>query len=245
MKIEKTSAVTIGETRIEYGIRRSKRRRTVAISVDPNLGVLITAPARVPVSRLDNIVQDKAHWINNRLKLIEENAAKHPPKEFVSGEYYLYLGRHYRLKVIPSAGTESAKLEGGLLKVFVPGSQRDTGHADDVREAIVHWYRIHALFRLRERVEKWAPKIGALPPKLFIRNQTKRWGSCDSKGNIRINWRVIQAPMRLVDYIVVHEMIHIFQKGHSKAFWGAVSRVLPDYESRRTELRQIGATLYW
>jgi predicted metal-dependent hydrolase len=245
MKIEATSAVTLGGTQIKYGIRRSRRRRTVAISVDPQLGVLLAAPAGVPVGRLDRIVQDKARWIINRLKLIEKNAIEHPPKEFVSGESYLYLGRHYRLRVISRTDPEPARLEGVWLEVYVSASAKGPARAEAVREAVVNWYRIHALFRIRERVEIWAPTVGALPTKLFIRNQAKRWGSCDSKGNLRINWRIIQAPMGIVNYIVVHEMTHLLHKGHAKKFWAAVGRVMPDYETKRKELRRIGVTLYW
>jgi predicted metal-dependent hydrolase len=245
MKIEATSAVTLWGTQIKYGIRRSRRRRTVAISVDPQLGVLLTAPAGVPVGRLDRIVQDKARWIINRLKLIEKNAIEHPPKKFVSGESFLYLGRHYRLRVIPSANPEAAKLDDGRLKVHVLASSKGRARAEAVREAVVNWYRLHALLELRDRVEMWALKVGALPLQLFVRDQKTRWGSCDSKGNLRINWRIIQAPMRIVDYIVVHEMTHLLQKGHAKEFWTAVGRVMPDYEMRRKELRHIGPTLYW
>ncbi len=78
-----------------------------------------------------------------------------------------------------------------------------------------------------------------------MKDQLKRWGSCDSRGRIRLNWRIIQAPMRLVDYVVVHELVHLLHKNHTKEYWALLGRVMPDYEKRREELRRIGPRLEW
>lgn len=245
MNVAESSAVQFGRTRIEYGIRRSARRRTVAISVDPRARVLVTAPADAPLHRLDSVVHRKARWIVERVRRVKDGDGWLPPREFVSGESYLYLGRHYRLKANPSARPGDARLIDGWIHVPVPNGANPRQRASAVRRALESWYRQHAVLRLPERVVRWSRGIDVDEVRVVIRDQQRRWASCDHHGTLRFNWRVIQAPMRLVDYVVVHELVHLRHKDHSKAFWASLGRVMPDYELRRQELRRIGPRLGW
>ena len=242
MTATETSSITFGDTRVPYTIRRSARRKkTVAVSVDPTEGVLLIAPEHLTKRRLDAIVRRKAKWIVQRQRRVQSHGTPLSPREFVSGESVLYLGRHYRLKVHPKVAGE-AKLKGGWLHVSAP---RGPGQTAQVREAVVSWFRHHAAQRLPERVAFWRAKAGVPMPKVNIAGQQKRWGSCDSRGIIRLNWRIIQAPMRLVDYVVVHELVHLRHRGHGRGYWQAVGKVMPDYERRREDLRQLGPRLAW
>ena len=237
-----TSAVTWGGTRLTYAIRRSPRRKkTVAVTVDPAGGVLLVAPEQFSTSRLDAVVRRKAGWIVQRLQGVDSNGVPPSPREFVSGESVMYLGRHYRLKV-ESAETGEAKLRGGWLHVPAPAGE---GQRDHVRVALVSWLRRHAVERLPERVEMWRPKAGVEMPRVVIADQQKRWGSCDRSGTIRLNWRIIQAPMRLVDYVVVHELVHLRHRDHGRDYWQALGRIMPDYERTREDLRQRGRGWAW
>ena len=172
---------------------------------------------------------------------LEPHGPAPAPREFVSGESVLYLGRHYRLKVHSDA-TGETKLRGGWLHVPAPAGEQPAAH---VRAALVSWFRRHAAERLPERVEAWRARAGVAPPRVVVSDQRKRWGSCDQRGTIRLNWRIVQAPMRLVDYVVVHELVHLRRRGHDREFWQTVGRVMPDYERRREELRQCGDRLAW
>ena len=237
-----TSAITWGDTRLTYAIRRSARRKkTVAVTVDPTGGVLLLAPEDFSTDRLDAVVQRKAGWIVRRLRGVGSNGVPPSPREFVSGESVMYLGRHYRLKVLPRE-TGEAKLRGGWLHVLAPAGE---GQRDQVRAALVSWLRDHAAERLPERVEMWRSKVGVEMPRVVISDQKRRWGSCDRTGTIRLNWRIIQAPMRLVDYVVVHELVHLRHRGHGRDYWQALGRVMPDYERRRDDLRVRGVGLAW
>lgn len=237
-----TSAVAWGETQLVYAIARSTRRsKTVAVTVDPAGNVLVVAPERFPVDRLDVLVQRKAPWIVQQLRNLQSLPAAPAPREFVSGESVYYLGRHYRLKVHPDA-VGDAKLRGGWLYVPAPDGAEQTAH---VRAALVSWFRRQADERLPGRVETWSVKAGVAMPRVAIVDQQKRWGSCDRHGTIRLNWRIIQAPMRLVDYVIVHELVHLQHRGHGRDYWQAIGRVMPDYERRRQDLRQRGVSLVW
>jgi len=217
----------------------------VAIAVDPTGGVIVTAPTDTSVARIDRVVHEKARWILDRLLAISETNGRQAPREFVSGETVLYLGRQYRLKVGMAAHPGPARLDSGWLRVGVPPRIDQSSRAGMIRLSLIEWYKVHAGQRLPERVHVWAPKVGVRSPQMLIREQRRRWGSCDPKGNLRLNWRVIQAPMKLVDYVVVHELVHVIEKEHSKKFWAGVGRVMPDYEARREELRHLGPDLQW
>ena len=237
-----TSAVVWGGTRLAYTIRRSpSRKKTVAVTVDPAGGVLLVAPEHLATGALDGIVTRKAGWIVRRLRREQSRGPPLSPREFVSGESVLYLGRHYRLKVHPHA-TGDAKLHSGWLHVPAPAGARQ---AAEVRKALISWLRRHAAERLPERVAAWRAKAGVAMPRVVITDQRKRWGSCDRSGTLRLNWRIVQAPMRLVDYVVVHELVHLRHRGHGRDYWQALGRVMPDYERRREELRRCGAALAW
>ena len=238
-----TSAVTWGGRQLPYTIRRSARRKkTVAVTVDQAGSVLVVAPERVATDRLDAIVRRKAEWIERRLRNAETHGPPLSPREFVSGESVLYLGRHYRLKVHPGE-TGEAKLRGGWLHVPAPAGSRPT--AEVTCEALIAWLRRHAAARLPERVAVWQAKAGVPLPRVIVANQRRRWGSCDQRGTIRLNWRIIQAPMRLVDYVVVHELVHLRHRGHGRDYWQAVGRVMPDYERRREDLTRYGPSFSW
>ena len=242
MNCPERSTVTWGGTDIAYTIQRSTRRKkTVAVTVEPAGSVVIVAPAHMETDALDAIVTRKAPWIARRLEHVRTQEPPRPPREFVSGESVLYLGRHYRLKVLPGTNGD-AKLRGGWLHVPTPAG---TGQAAHVRTAVVAWFRRHAAKRLPERVEAWRARVGVSMPQVLIADQLKRWGSCDRTGTIRLNWRIIQAPMALVDYVVVHELVHLQYRGHGRDYWRAVGRVMPDYERRRESLTQNGAGLAW
>ena len=227
MTSTETSAITWGETQVAYTIRRSARRKkTVAVTVDPTGGVLLVAPEHFATSRLDAVVRRKAAWIVQRLRRVQSHDPPLSPREFVSGESVLYLGRHYRLKVHLNESGD-AKLRGGWLHVPAPAGALQTAH---VRAALVSWLRRHAAERLPEPVEAWRSKAGVAMPRVVIADQQKRWGSCDRTGTIRLNWRTIQAPMRLVDYVVVHEF------GAPAASWSR-TRLLAGRRPRDAGLR--------
>ena len=237
MMATESSQVHFGHTVIPYQVYRSHRRATVSIAVDPAAGVLVTAPQATSIDRLDRVVHSKAPWIVKRL-------ARQPParageREFVSGETFLYLGRQYRLRV--QHGVQAhVLLVAGRLMVEVPNREPAS-----VKAALVSWYRRRAGLRLTERVALWSKKVGVAVPAVLIRDQNRRWASCDPKGNLRFNWRIIQASIRLVDYVVAHELVHLTHRHHTAAFWATLGKVMPDYEGRREVLRAMGGRLEW
>lgn len=120
--------------------------------------------------------------------------------------------------------------------------QRRSGY---VRAALTDWYKRNAETRIPERILHWADKLDVKAPEVLLAEPRKRWGSASSSGTVRINWRIIQAPLSLVDYVVAHELTHLRHPDHTPEFWRALERVMPDYEKRKTDLRHLGPILNW
>lgn len=238
------SLIRFGTTTIPYTIVRGRRQKTVAIGVDPVEGVRVRAPQGTPVERLDQMVHRKAKWIIDRRRRYEDLPPPPTPREFVNGETFLYLGRQYRLKLVPAPGGKSVsvRLIGGQLHIPI---RHGEARGSQTRTRLVEWYRARASHHLPQRVAFWALKLGLEPAGVLIREQRKRWGSADATGNVRLNWQIVQAPIRLVDYVVAHELVHLRFRDHGVEFWATLGRAVPDYEERREALRRLGRDITW
>jgi predicted metal-dependent hydrolase len=241
-----SAAIRFGSRTIAFAIRRSDRRKTVAIAVDSRDGVVVTAPPAVDLPRIERLVAARACWIVEAQRRYEDVEPGPPPRKFRTGETFRYLGRQYRLQVESQERTRAeARLAGGWLTVRLPAGAGGEARAELARKALVAWYRRRAVERLPERVALWSSRLGLAAPPVLVREPRARWGSCDPKGNVRINWRILQAPGSLVDYVVAHELVHLVHRRHGPQFWAALGRVMPAYEERRRTLRKLGAQYFW
>jgi predicted metal-dependent hydrolase len=140
-------------------------------------------------------------------------------------------------------GDDIAALKGEDRLIVPVTTQGST--PGDTRDRLVAWYRERAAIRVPERVAAWSARLGLHPTSVLIREPKKRWGSADANGNIRLNWRIIQTPARLIDYVIAHELVHIAHPDHTRGFWATLGRSMPDYEARRQALRQLGRQVVW
>lgn len=238
------SRVVWGTTTIVYSIRRSSRRRTVSLKVDVGEGLIVTAPATTPVARLDAIVKSRARWVTGHLRRASELPPPLPARDFVTGETFSYMGRQHRLRLIDEAAPAPMRLRGGWLELPMPKGLNAVHRPGYARAALVDWYKRLAAEHIPSWTMAWAKKIGVTPKDIVLAEQPKRWGSC-SRGVLLVNWRVIQAPKTLIDYVLVHELVHLARDDHGRDFWAMVGRTLPDYEQRKERLREMGSTLVW
>lgn len=234
--------VRYGNTTIPYTVVRSARRKkTVEITLDPAEGVLIAAPVEAEAERIRRIVAKRAPWI---IRTLASPVAAPARKEFVSGESLSYLGRQVRLFVTAETVRRIAvKFENWSFQITIPVDLAGETRRAAVQAALVRWYRARAEERLPERVAKWALAAGYAPSRVLIRDQRQRWGSCGADGAVRFNWRIIMAPLALIDYVVIHELAHLKVRRHTTAFWDEVARLAPDYAVRRLRLKELGPTL--
>ncbi|HEX9759689.1 MAG TPA: SprT family zinc-dependent metalloprotease [Candidatus Acidoferrales bacterium] len=227
---------------IPYTLRRSRRRRTISVTIDPDKGMLVHCPQRLPQAEIDAFLQRKSGWIRSKMALIDTLRAKQTPISWRDGAALPYQGESYTLRIRPDATGVSVSLHGGLIEVAcgLAGAQP----ADRASESLVMaWYRREAERVIQQRVAHFQQRVGVTPNKVSVKDQKRRWGTCTSRGALYFNWRLILAPAHILDYVVVHELCHLLELNHSPHFWSLVGSVLPDYRQRRTWLRQQGALL--
>ena len=231
-----------GTTTIEYTVTRSARRKkTIQITLDPYDGVLVAAPLRASKERVQSVVRDRADWIIRRTSTSVFTQRRH---EFVSGESLLYLGRSVTMTVETTEENRIlVKLDQLGFSVHVPARLNGDDRAAAIRSAFVEWYRRRADEQLPVVVQRWIPRIGSSPTELLIRGQRRIWGSCAADGTIRLNWRIIMAEPTLIDYVVVHELLHLKVRNHSQDYWAEFALVMPDYLRRRQRLNEVGPYL--
>lgn len=211
---------------------RTNRRKSADVRVEDG-AVSIVVPKGLGSDRITQILDDKRQWIKNKIYL-HQDAMPVSRKDYVSGESFTYLGRNYRLKV-NRGHFKPVKLVQGRLVVTVPNDGTEPPHM--IRNALVRWYKHHAELKLQEKSKRYAAMIGVEPTGVGIKTFKSRWGSCSAKGKIDFNWKIIMAPNRMVDYVVVHELCHLIHHDHSPRFWKEVERVVPDYQACKEWLK--------
>ncbi len=218
-------------------IVRTSRRKTATVRVNDGK-VSVVVPDDLPDSRIEDLLTKKTRWIKAKL-LLHRQATPVTCKEYVSGESFSYLGRNYRLK-LETGAAKSVKLKNGRLTVTLPSKSRSP---ENISNALTSWYRAHAEQKLLEKVKRYSKIVGVHPASVSIKTFKSRWGSCSTKGDLVFNWKIIIAPNRIVDYVVVHELCHMKQHDHAPKFWKCVERVFPDYAESKAWLKENGRLL--
>jgi len=218
---------------IEYRIRASDRRRTLALRLDAGGTLTVSAPGSLPLERIRDFVARHRDWIDARRALLAQSSRHAPVLD--SGAWLPYLDHQLELQVLSGPVPRCRRADDRLL---VRAPDRSA-----VPRALEAWYRRMAARYFAERIEYFAPRVGHAPAAITVRGQRSRWGSCSGRGTISLNWRLMQASAAIVDYVIVHELCHLTIPDHSPRFWAEVARVLPEWRERRRALRTLGHAL--
>jgi hypothetical protein len=234
------SYVQYGNRRINFEIRRGNRKKTVAIHVNPTAPITVLSPRCLDEEKIRMILHKKARWIIEKQEQIKKNGNSSSEKQFVSGESFTYPGKYYRLKVMKSITEteEKCRLVGGRFLVEVNEKSDNENDRTAIKKALLDWYLEHAEEKIGERASRFARLIGKWPASIKIKNQEKRWGSCSRTGIILFNWKIIMAPISVMDYVIIHELCHLIYPHHSTQFWQKVQSIIPDYKRRREWLKR-------
>ena len=238
--------INIGSQTIDYEVIRTERK-TVGIILDNDKNLTIRSPRNTGDDEIRQIIERKTSWILKKLAEIDKIKPPPEPREFISGEKLSYLGRKYRIKTTGSGSIKKVNvmLYQGRFIIEYPKSleQNEEKRRKAVRDELISWYREHAREKIEERVEKYRKILGVNPNNVVIKKQKRIWGSCSGKKNLNFNWKIIMAPLAIVDYLVVHELAHLKNRNHSRHFWQTVETVIPDYQKRLEWLKVNGRRL--
>jgi hypothetical protein len=194
------------------------RRRTIALQICHDATLVVRAPFHVSERDIRRLVYDKRVWIDK--KLTQQKRYTVPRKEFVDGEELLYLGAPYPLHIVEEPGVPLAFENAFFLS---------RAHHRKARDAFVRWYKERARAKIGERVKLYSAMAGLAYSKINITSAQCRWGSCSRGGTLNFSWRLIMAPLNVIDYVVAHEVAHLAIKNHSRQFWNRVAVLFPEH----------------
>ncbi len=206
---------------MEHKLIRS-RRRTVALIVNPDATLTVRAPLRTPLWFIDRFVGEHSDWIARKITDMRRQA-RAGARRFESGERFLFLGRNFELSF-------AADADGVVLtdRLVLPEKFRP-----DARQAIADWYRRQAEAILEERLDFYARRLGYRYRSFRVSEARRRWGSCGANGSINLSWRLVMAPVQVIDYVVIHELTHLIVHNHSRRFWTGVAAACPAFRAHR------------
>lgn len=222
-----------GSRRITYSVSRDDRRR-LKIAVTPSGMVVVTAPVDATDDEVHERIRRKGGWIAAQIEDFEQYRPRTPPRQYISGETHLLRGAQYRLRVRQSDAS----------RIYLSGDRiiLETPHAESLvhKAALLnHYYRLEAHQEFPLRLQQLAPLFaseGMDVPKLVIRPMTKRWGSYTPKGSLVLNLDLIRAPIRCIDYVIVHELAHAFEPDHGPRWRRLMDKAMPDWRDRKQRL---------
>ena len=220
----------------EYTLERRPRRRTLAIRVKPDGQVLVAVPPLVPHLFVKGFLRDKSAWVHRKLADVTRLHRQLATRTYADGDAVPYLGEDYHLRLVARSRLDDADRE---LHLGVRGKPE----REAVIASLTRWYKKQALAVMQERVALLAGRLGREPSHIGIKSYRTRWGSCHPDGRVYFNWRLVMAPLDVVDYVVAHELCHLLHPNHSPAFWNEVGRLYPCYREQRSWLKKHGRLL--
>ena len=215
-------------TLVSYTIKRSQRRRAISILVDEE-GVRVGAPWHATHTAIERLLRQHSGWVLRKLE--EWQVRRAPAPRWADGEPLVLLGERYTLKVVPEP--IAVELRGTHLYIGTANGAEAT-----IARDVQAWLQRQALACFRDRVAHYCRLLGLeREPQVLLSSARTRWGSCHASGRIHLNWRLVQVPARLLDYVVAHEVAHLIEMNHSARFWRIVGKLVPDYAECRAALR--------
>jgi hypothetical protein len=229
-------SIRYGEHRIDFSIVR-RDRTTLEIAVEPDASVMVAAPRDAQLAAIEEKVRKRAAWIQRQQRYFIQFLPRTPDRRYVAGETHLYLGRQYRLKIVPHVQA-TVKLVRGFIMVQTHRPEQ----TEVTRELVEGWYRQRAHVKFVERLEVNLLRFPApedfRPRGLIVRQLRQRWGSMSPASRLLLNRRLIEAPIDAIDYVITHELCHIAVPHHGPEFFELLGLVLPDWSRRKQRLEE-------
>ncbi|MBE6022038.1 MAG: M48 family metallopeptidase [Cellulosilyticum sp.] len=216
---------------MEYTVLKQKRK-TATIVISNELKVVVKVPNHVTRKQIESLVKQNEDWI---LTVLEKKKNLIETKDWYRTKRLLYLGKYWPVEMIISS-VKKSKVD-FTDKGFIIVSD---GNELNTRKLVEKFYREQAKKMLLNLANQYAQIIGVNFQKITIRNQVTRWGSCSSKGNLSFNLKILCAPIEMIEYVVLHEVMHLKHFNHSKDFWQDIEELMPDYKIRMNYFKEYG-----
>jgi predicted metal-dependent hydrolase len=236
--IAKRRNLQLKTLRIEYALKRSSKRRTIGFLIN-NDGLSVSCPKWVTIGQVEEALREREDWIIRKTFEWQEYAKKRDSLrvDWGDGARVRYLGTDITVKLDTSQ--EVAKV-GAIfndheLRIALPTQASD----EQIKNRVESWLQSQARAIFAERIPIYSQKLGAAPSRWSLSAARTRWGSCAHDGSVKLNWRLVQFPLDIIDYVVAHELAHLKELNHGPDFWRTVGELFPDYEQKRQWLKKI------
>ncbi|VAX37280.1 hypothetical protein MNBD_UNCLBAC01-401 [hydrothermal vent metagenome] len=236
---QKNCSIDFGNEQIFFTLKKSSRRQTLAITINEKAQVNVAVPFSVAEKDIQAFVYERGDWILEKLRDLQKNKALIDSKQFDHNHAFLFLGKKYKIYVI-EGDVKLCRIDfdGRRWNITIPVGLKDSERRKKIRDKFMQWYRTQAQEILGGRLFHYGRILGREPKKIVVKTQKRMWGCCNyHTQTIYLNWQIILSPLNVVDYVVVHELCHLFHPNHSQKFWNKVEKILPDYKERRKWLK--------
>lgn len=237
MKDKHRHSVQLGDKQISYLLRESQRAKNVRFTISPQ-GLEVVVPHNYPENHLETLLKGKQAWILGKLALFSRRQEQAQKNDSAEVQVIPFLGKNYRVVTVLQSGSPQIELVADKIIIMLPQQNQVKLH-----EVLVGWLRYQAREIISQRLRLYSQRLNVKYNRVFIKDQKTRWGSCSSGGNLNFSYRLVMAPLPIIDYLVVHELAHLKEMNHSKQFWKLVEVICPEYKTHRQWLKEHGAEL--
>ena len=209
-------------------------RKSFGLEIKPDGRLIVRAPRAATRAQIEDILAKKSRWITKTQTRLAKQFPALKPKTFIPGETFWYLGEEYSLRL-----TDRQRPPLDLEGTF----NLSRAAQDRAKAVFIEWYREETRAITQHLIETYAKTYGFKIKNVRITSARTRWGSCSGKNNVNFTYRLSMAPLKVIEYVVVHELVHLKIRNHSKKYWDAVEKIRPDYQADRAWLKKHGAHL--
>ena len=227
---------TIVDNELLIQVVRSRRRRKTSSIIISNGIVKVVVPDQISDFTIKELINKRMSWIKKKLQ-DESNIQPAIVKEYVDDENFTYLGNNYKLKSFVR-NVSFVKVSSDYINVSLPKKSKE-----NIKGLLERWYKEKAIEILTEKTNRYAKIIGVSPTAISVGDYKSKWGSCSIEGKISYNWKIIIAPRKIIEYVVIHELCHMLEHNHSKEYWRHVNTYCKDFKESRKWLRMNGKYL--
>lgn len=216
---------------IAYTHKVHARARNLKITIHPSGQVIVTTPRFIPKLIIDSFVNEKEAWITKQLASIPK-----PQKNELNQSQILFKGvEHSIVKVFDPKQPIGVHIEKNSIYI-----NPVVATSESYINALERFLKHESAHYILHHTQVWAKKMNTSYQNVVLKNQSTRWGSCSSKGNLNFNWKLIHAPTEVIDYVIIHELAHRTHMDHSKNFWDLVGKFDPEFHKHRGWLKRHG-----
>jgi predicted metal-dependent hydrolase len=233
----KTRTLQLKTLQVQYTLKRSSKRRTIGFLIN-DAGFTVISPKWVTVAQIEESIAEREDWIIRKTFEWQEFTRKRDSLrvDWGDGAKVRYLGSDITVRLDNSADVTKMGtiFSDSILRIALPPQATD----EQIKNRVESWLQSRAKVIFAERIPLYSQKLGSAPTKWGLSSARTRWGSCAQDGSIRLNWRLVQFPVDIIDYVVAHELAHLKELNHGPEFWRTVGELFPDYEQKRRWLKQ-------